>query len=356
MKLKKKKGVYYVSFKTEEGTKEVSTRCTNKADAEKVCKEADIEKMEALLKANSLRDDVFHKMKGGKKVTNEEALVQYSDWSNTIGKSDRTIQETVIHVTKFLKSKSLSSKKPSDITERLISNHINDKSSGNKANTRRIILSAITNFIDYCNAKGWLEGNPAKLVKVNMKQLSHIQKEVTEKEVFSADEYKWMNAMTEGFWNIAIGLGYETGLRIGDICMLECASHNPDNSTLAVWTEKRQKRIELPISKKLNAKLSNWKGDESQSRTKKHFFPLDKERHEDPQKRSYHSVTFKRLLNSLGIEGKSFHSLRATYATNASINGKPWWDIAKDLGHSNVSTTEVYIKDKNKYKPVVRVA
>lgn len=356
MKLKKKKGVYYVSFKTEEGTKEVSTRCSNKDDALRVCKEADIEKMEALLKANSLRDDVFHKMKGGTKVTNKNALDQYTEWSETIGKSDRTVQETLIHITKFFREKNLLSKKPSQITEKLISNHINDPTTGNKANTRRIVLSAITSFIDYCNAKGWLEGNPAKLVKVNMKKLSHAQKEVTEKQVFTKDEFKWMNAMTEGFWNIAIHLAYETGLRIGDICRLECDSHDPRKSTLAVWTEKRDKRIELPLTKSLNNKLSKWKGDGSQTRTKSLFFPLDKEKHEDPKKRSYHSVTFRRILESLGIEGKSFHSLRATYATNASINGKPWWEIAKDLGHTDVATTQVYIKDKNKYKPVIKVA
>ncbi len=356
MKLKKKKGVYYVSFKTAEGTKEVSTRCTNRADAERICNNADIEKMEALLKANSLREDVFYKMKGGGKVTNEKALEHYADWSETIGKSGRTVRETVIHVAKFLKTKKLTTKKPGEITEKLISSHINSEASWNKANTRRIMLSAITNYIDYCNAKGWLEGNPAKLVRVNMKKLSHTQKEVAEKEVFTKGEVKWINSMTEGFWNIAVHLAYETGLRIGDICRLECASHNPKKSTIAVWTEKRDKRVELPISKSLNKKLANWEGDEKQSRTKRVFFPVDKARHEDPKKRSYHSVVFRRIMNALGIEGKSFHSLRATYATNASINGRPWWEIAKDLGHSNVATTQVYIKDNNRYKPVAEVA
>jgi integrase len=356
MKLKKKKGVYYVSFKTVEGTKELSTRCTNKQDAEKMCKEADVEKMEALLDANSLREDVFFKMKGGAKVTNEQALEHYGDWSDTIGKSDRTIQETVIHISKFLRTKKLLAKMPGQITEKQITSHINNESSDNKANSRRISLSAISNYIQYCNAKGWLEGNPAKLVRVNMKKLSHGQKEVKEKEVFTKDEFNWMISMTEGFWNLAVHLAYETGLRIGDICRLECASHNHKESTLAVWTEKRDKRVELPISKKLNDKLKNWSGDETQSRTKQYFFPADKARHEDTKKRSYHSVVFRRIMNALGIDGKSFHSLRATYATNASVNGKPWWEIAKDLGHSNVSTTKVYIKDNNKYKPVAEVA
>jgi len=356
MKLKKKKGVYYVSFKTVEGTKELSTRCTNRQDAEKMCEEADIEKMEALLDANSLRESVFFKMKGGTKISNEKALEQYVEWSDTIGKSDRTVQETVIHITKFLRAKKLMAKTPGQITEKQITSHINNESSDNKANSRRIALSALSNYIQYCNAKGWLEGNPAKLVRVNMKKLSHAQKEVKEKEVFSKDEFNWMNSMTEGFWNLAIHLSYETGLRIGDICRLECASHNHKESTLAVWTEKRDKRVELPISKSLNNKLKNWAGDETQTRTREYFFPADKARHEDPKRRSYHSVMFRRILNALGIDGKSFHSLRATYATNASIKGKPWWEIAKDLGHSNVATTQVYIKDKNKFKPVARVA
>lgn len=355
MKLKKKKGVYYVSFKTAEGTKEVSTRCTSKDAALRVCEQADIEKMEALLKANSLREDVFQKMKGGDKITNEQAIEQYKEWSASIGKSERTVQETVIHIEKFLKAKKLMKQRPSAINEKLLSNHINSKASDNKASTRRVMLSAIANYIEYCNAKGWVAGNPAKLVKINKKNLSHYQKETEEKKVFTDDEVKWIEAMTDGFWNLAVHLAYETGLRIGDICRLECASHNVEESTLAVWTEKRDKRVELPLSKKLNLKLHNWKGDKNNTRTKELFFPTEKERHEDPKKRSYHSVTFRRIMEALGIEGKSFHSLRATYATNASINGRPWWEIAKDMGHTDVATTQVYIKDKNRYKPVAKV-
>lgn len=43
------------------------------------------------------------------------------------------------------------------------------------------------------------------------------------------------------------------------------------------------------------------------------------------------------------------HLLRATCATNNAINGMPLPNIQAMLGHSNINTTMIYVRNKNKY-------
>ena len=54
------------------------------------------------------------------------------------------------------------------------------------------------------------------------------------------------------------------------------------------------------------------------------------------------SVAFARVLKAVGIRNRSFHSLRHTYASHASMNGVPLHTLQKLLGHSDPRMTNVY--------------
>ena len=52
---------------------------------------------------------------------------------------------------------------------------------------------------------------------------------------------------------------------------------------------------------------------------------------------------FKKALRSIGAdEGKHFHSLRHTFAVRRLIQGTSIYDLKLLMGHSSVTTTEVY--------------
>jgi len=54
----------------------------------------------------------------------------------------------------------------------------------------------------------------------------------------------------------------------------------------------------------------------------------------------------KKLLREAGLsEDLHLHSLRHTFVTLAKEHGADMWDIQKYLGHSKVSTTEIYAHD-----------
>ncbi len=51
----------------------------------------------------------------------------------------------------------------------------------------------------------------------------------------------------------------------------------------------------------------------------------------------------KNALKSIGINSKKhFHSLRHTFAVRSLIKGMPIYDLKLIMGHSSVTTTEVY--------------
>ena len=137
------------------------------------------------------------------------------------------------------------------------------------------------------------------------------------------------------FWARAVPIGRWTGLRLSDIASLEWASLS---TTIAVWTIKKDKRVELPLyPEELEQAVSGIpKVDE------KYCFPEQRRIVWDPKRRHALSMQFKRLCHRCGIFGKSFHFLRHTYVTACWAAGEAPEHIAKHVGHSSTSQTRAY--------------
>ena len=70
----------------------------------------------------------------------------------------------------------------------------------------------------------------------------------------------------------------------------------------------------------------------------------------DPTRRAMISVAFGRFLKTLGFEGYSYHSLRATQATAMAAKGATIGEIAKALGQKGTSATQAYIRRQGSAK------
>jgi integrase len=147
----------------------------------------------------------------------------------------------------------------------------------------------------------------------------------------------------------AVSQAKETGLRLSDIAQLEWRSFAEDGK-LITWTEKTNKRMELPITNALRALISEVPVTDAD-----YVFPAQRAIIRDVAKRSGLSVQFGRLLDRRHITGKSFHSLRHYRATQsfknidkATLAAKladtlSMEQIATLLGHANSKTTKRYV-------------
>lgn len=266
-----------------------------------------------------------------------DALNEMLSWMEAVGKAPKTIENTWREVDSFLHHR-VGVADVEDIDEFLLNSYINEPEKETSIGTRRYKLSALRTFLTYCVAKGWRMDNPAALVKVNIRKVPHRKREAKKKEAFTPDEIKYLMANTDGFWRAAILIALETGLRIGDIVQLEWDCFTPD--TITVWTDKRDKRVELEMSTRLCQTIAFLP-----CKDEDYLFPEEMLDYLSPEeggrgKRTWFPVTFKRMMVEFGIEGKTFHSLRVTHASRRKQKGDDVEKIAEDLAHSSSKTTK----------------
>lgn len=345
--VKKPNGYQYAVFK---GGQEISTRTKNREKAQQIAKEGNWEALDLASQAQALTADVITRLvSGGKKVTMQEAVDLWGKRMSMKGRANKTIHNNVTAVERWLELCSLTRKAPAFVEHKHIHNYANSDKAGNKASSRRVVLSSIRGFIEFCCGEGWRVGNPANDVGINLDLMDHNQKESKSPTLFTENDIRHLIAVVDdAFWRFAIQLSYETGLRLGDICQLEWECI--DEGHITVWTDKRNKRVgPFKLSSRLESMLIGLP-----VLSPKYIFPDQREKQRDPKRRAHLSVQFKRYCESAGLSDRSFHGLRHTYASVQFKAEKEKLveklkrelaevEVAQKLGHSSTETTKGYI-------------
>jgi integrase/recombinase XerD len=125
---------------------------------------------------------------------------------------------------------------------------------------------------------------------------------------------------------IAFLLGFESGLRISEITNLKGEDFSLKGKTIFVRCGKNKKDRICPLGKSFKPKFLK-------------FIPINL------TPRSLQR-SFKRAQKLAGIEreGLSFHSLRHSFAVRLLERGMALNELQMLLGHSNLSTTSVYVR------------
>lgn len=349
MKLKKRNnGIWYACY-TDSSNRQrsISTGARNKKDAQRVADDARIPEIEATAKAGAVGSETFDRAVLGKKgVTIDLACTEWSAWLQSRSDSQHTVQGYTDRVLRWIRDTKIGRLKCSQLTQDHIDNWVNGDDKG-KVTNRRVLLSSVTSFVDWMNIKGYVLGNPAKLARIKMSNLSHKAKEKKDIKLFTDKEVQALLSMVhpdepgygDGFWFCAIVFGRYAGMRIGDICQL----HNDSlerSGYLTIWTDKRQTRVEIPLSNTFLQQAVLWLPNSTG-----YFWPVRAMESKDPKVRSKTSVQFLRLCEKLDILGKSFHGLRHTFANTCMDNGVSYPHIAALMGHMSEKTTrQHYLK------------
>ena len=136
-----------------------------------------------------------------------------------------------------------------------------------------------------------------------------------------------------------IELIYAAGLRVSELVSLKVNSIIRDKKIIQV-TGKGQKERLIPLHDmaidavakyvaELNLTNNNW------------LFPSNRSKHGHIT-REYFFLLIKNICNKLGFEDISPHSLRHSFATHLLSNDADLRFLQQVLGHSNITTTEIY--------------
>ena len=202
-------------------------------------------------------------------------------------------------------------------------------------------LSAVRSFYRFALKKGLVENDPAHTV-TGPKKEKPLPKFIREKDMdrllrpeMWGDTYKDICART------IILLFYETGMRVGELVMLDDEMVDLDNRQLKV-TGKRNKQRIIPFGAELEQALRDFVRlrDEQVERTEKGFFVTEK-----GQRVTYEQVR-RMVKNHLGRvttqQKRTPHVLRHTFATTMLNHEAGLESVKQLLGHESLATTEIY--------------
>ncbi len=355
MKIKQHKNGYYYAHPIN-GTP-FSLKTKNKDEASRLIKEGGLDKAERASRLGLLTAEAFQKLTAGKRVTVGQAINLFLSNMPTAGYTDVTVNHMRLTLAQWVREVDLENVPVSSIEARHIEPWVN-KRGQLKYSTRFRNLSDVRVFIDFCAARGLVTYNPARQVDVKVEKLSQAQRLTTERLPFSDEEIeKILSSLQPGdFWHAAVLVALDTGLRLKDVAMLERASLK--GSKLRVATSKAAAGanpvVEHELSKRTIESLNAIPVEHPT-----YFFIREASgmRVAQSAEQSRLSQQFRRLCIALGIDGKSFHGMRHTFAMRRERERRLgiFQEMAKelalrgvqaDLGHSSQATTKIYLSHK----------
>lgn len=250
-----------------------------------------------------------------------------------------------IHIKHHIGEKRIYSITENDCLELLSIEQQNSSNKGKPLSASIInsIKNVLTQIIKYGTRNYAFKIYDSKSSKKTMNQAAKTFSKSEQKMILSS----LLNDMN-GF-NLGIYMCLFTGLRLGEICALRKSDINLIHKTITInQTVQRIKsdkpgiKTELiisapktenshrviPISDMLFTVLTEYMSDS--------LYIVNDEKVMEPRTYQYY---FKKLLNSLSIENKNFHTLRHTFATNCIDCGMDPKCLSELLGHSDVKTT-----------------
>jgi len=199
---------------------------------------------------------------------------------------------------------------------------------GRKPKTKKNYLTLLKTILNYAVKWGYIDHNPI----ANMKP----PKVVKTFHFFNNDEMKLILEKSKEPLNTGIVLLANTGIRRAELYHLRWKDVDLKTEQIRVWpyegfVPKGKRPRAIPLNDEAFKTIKVLK----KSRNKTEFVFR-------PYKSIYYlREKFTELLKELGIKG-TLHDLRHTFASHLAMAGVPIPVISELLGHSNLSTTEVY--------------
>ena len=330
-------GIYYAHLT---GSPPIKLGTRSRTYAKRLAKAARLEEIEFAARAKLLTAEAVQRLTSDSRITGEQALVKWRDLAGTkLGLSPTTLYGYESNIRRFLVLTKLADKPITTASFSDVDDYVNAHD-GTTASTRNSRRSSLENFFKVCADEGFIVRNPAGLTKVRMHRLTFEQKEKQTREPFTELELDVLSTVEDPFWKVAIHLSLNYGLRLADISQLEWASF-AKRGQIIVWTDKRDRRVEMPLLDETTVLMSAIRRGPSPW-----VFPVHAALTADLNKRATHSTYFGRILRRLGIEGKSFHCLRHTFASRRAAHGDTIDEIRIRMGHASTVTTEGYVHPK----------
>ena len=222
--------------------------------------------------------------------------------------------------------------------------------SHHKDNTIKRKLVTLKMFYDFLYNERIIKTNPFFEIKFSLKQEKRLPKTLTTKEVakllkclnHSKNNAKTKFAYFESTRNLClVDLLISTGMRIGEAVAIKHGDVSLQDKTLLIHGKGRKQRILYISSKETLLNLKTWTSCKKSQNLSCDYLFINK--YNKPLSIFSVENIFAKYKNMAHINPNATpHYLRHTFATNLLSNGADLRSVQELLGHSNISTTEIY--------------
>jgi integrase/recombinase XerD len=219
-------------------------------------------------------------------------------------------------------------------------------------------LSSVKNFYKFLYDKRILEFNTFSNIDFP-KITRNIPKVLTEYEILELIKKSYEDSSFKGLrLSLMIELLYGTGIRVSEMVGLKIRDITENFSAIIITSKGNKERV-IPLLDCIRKSLQNYlKKLNNNSESKKRFeylFPSNSKKGYITRNRFFQLLQNLGLKNGLPKERISPHTLRHSFATHLLQKGADLRLIQESLGHSDISTTEIYTHvDSNRLKNVLK--
>ena len=247
----------------------------------------------------------------------------------------KAYQNDLSHMNKYFKNSNLTNLTYDDISKFLRT------LSSNKSTTVAHYLTVINSFYNFLVNEGIMDNNPCE----NISQPKHPRKlpnYLTEEEVDALLDIKLDNAFS--YRNKAmLELLYATGIRVSELINLRVSDIDLHNAIIRVMGKGSKERI-IPLGdvaiKYIDIYMKEYRNQLLKDRTSEYLF-INNLRNKLSRQGFFKII--KKECKFKGInKNVSPHVLRHSFATHLLSNGADLRVIQDLLGHSDISTTQIY--------------
>lgn len=333
---KEESGRWQTYFKNSSGNRKCIKACTEQELLEKLV-------------------DLYFSTSHLDKLTFDDLFLEWLEYKKSITNSPNTITRHRQHYNKYFASCSLSGKKLRQLDSLTLETEFNrivrENSLSRKEWTN--IKTIPKGMFEYAIRKSYLDTNPMDKVQILVKY-RQVVKKTGKTQTYNSEELMQLNQYLDAKYTetgdtafLAVKLNFLLGLRVGELVALK-------------WTDIEENHLHIVREEIRNQEIGTYEiVDHTKTHTDRYvlLIPkaialLNKIDHQSEYifTRNGERLTSRQIAYVLekyaerqGVQTKSTHKMRKTYASMLATNGVPLDAIRELLGHSDLQTTLGYI-------------
>lgn len=202
-------------------------------------------------------------------------------------------------------------------------------------------IATLRSFFKYLLKHGLIQKDPLTKIKV-LKSQKRLPEFVREEEInFVLDHTIFEDTFLGHRDKLVLELFYGSGIRLAELLNLRDTSFNFSNNTLKVIGKRNKERV-IPFSQSLVSIIKHYQASRNREVVKNQDGILLLTENGSPAYPMMIQRIVKKYLSTTGVEKKSPHTLRHTYATHLLNKGAEINAVKDLLGHSSLAATQVY--------------